>query len=428
MSLLRPWLSHISVPRAFYTPLLLHFVDHHASDKLPVTPCCTRSKPPCLALQPSPYSTTSVKPRACTNAALTAPTCYPLSRQLRLTHRFLRLQPLRTWLVRAGSRKRPPWTPYAITEYSRSLSTVQQGCLLPPTQPNPTWFVCGPSTQQATPSPCSPITPTAHPSHWIDTVFRIRYTRLLYYCVLQDVYHSVYTSTAVGHITMSMYLSTCTVGHITSSLSLSNTLITPLQCHTHTQYTLPPPRKPPDKLSPLPSSLIPCRHLPYTHSLCLSLYPPAPTQTLTRAAEDVRVSPPDHHHHHDHLVHRSIRVLDLSDSCSVAQSHSPQSDVASLAPSHSLSTPCSWTHRMTLTSHPCTAIHPLACVLYRWLRQQKSRFRRFFTVGHNLLQDLHPHTSEPLGTMPKGRPPDRQSQKGILLFPLTAIRLISQSP
>jgi len=192
--------------------------------------------------------------------------CYPLSRQLRLTHRFLRLQPLRTWLVRAGSRKRPPWTPYAITEYSRSLSTVQQGCLLPPTQPNPTWFVCGPSTQQATPSPCSPITPTAHPSHWIDTVFRIRFTRLLYYCVLQDVYHSVYTSTAVGHITMSMYLYTCTVGHITmsmylytgtvghitSSLSLSNTLITPLQCHTHTQYTLPPPRKPPDKLSPLP--------------------------------------------------------------------------------------------------------------------------------------------------------------------------------
>jgi len=88
---------------------------------------------------------------------------------------------------------------------------------------------------------------------------------------------------------------------------------------------------------------------------------------------------------------------------------------------HFLWTPSCWTHRRTPISHWCPTTHSLPRVICYWLRQQKSRFRRFFTVDQRLLQDLHPHISEPLGTMPTGRPPDCQTQKGILLLPLVAV-------
>mmetsp|Transcript_17905 Transcript_17905/g.26410 ORF Transcript_17905/g.26410 Transcript_17905/m.26410 type:complete len:111 (-) Transcript_17905:439-771(-) len=83
-----------------------------------------------------------------------------------------------------------------------------------------------------------------------------------------------------------------------------------LHC-AHTPYA-PPPRKPPDKLSPLLSSLIPCHHLSSTHPIPQPV--PHALSQRPRAAENVLVSP----HNNAHLVHRSIRVLDLGDPCSVA--------------------------------------------------------------------------------------------------------------
>lgn len=190
MSLLRVWMSHVSVPRASSPSLRPHFADHLVSDKSLVLPRCTRSKPHCLALRLPPNLTASAKPRACTNAALTAFICHHISRHHSLTYRILRLQPLKTWLVRAGPRKRSSGALHMVTEYSRTLTTELQGCLLMSTQNNPTWFLCGLCIQQVTPSFCSPITPSAHSSYWTDTVFRIRYIRLLYYSALQDVYHT----------------------------------------------------------------------------------------------------------------------------------------------------------------------------------------------------------------------------------------------
>ena len=66
-------------------------------------------------------------------------------------------------------------------------------------------------------------------------------------------------------------------------------------------------------------------------------------------------------------------------------------------------------------SHWYPTIFFLPCVPCYWLRPQEGRFRRFSTVDQNILQALHPHPSEPLGTMPKGRPPDRQYKQSIVL-------------
>ena len=145
MSPLRPWLCPISGSGLRLFPSLQagqHFETHHTADKHLVLPCCTCSPFDNVALQPLSSLTPSVKPSACTTAALSVPIGQLPCRRICLTHRSLRLQPLIAWLVRVGTRKRSTCLFANTHVLHRPRYLGRQDHFLTTAQTNPAWLVC----------------------------------------------------------------------------------------------------------------------------------------------------------------------------------------------------------------------------------------------------------------------------------------------
>ena len=168
MSQLRPWLCYISGSRLRLSSpphAWLYFVSHHTADKHLVLPCCTCFPFDNVALQPFSSLTPSVKLSACTTAALSVPIGHLPCRRICLTHRSLRLQPLRAWLVRVGTRKRCTCSFPNTFVLHRPRYFVRQDHFLATAQANSTWPIHGALTKQPPTSPGLPIIPTGYTSH-----------------------------------------------------------------------------------------------------------------------------------------------------------------------------------------------------------------------------------------------------------------------